>query len=187
MKRYLPLLMVILFPYLIVILPVLSHFTGGHLANIVFAGEGAVMLALWFFLYVIALVCSLITLIVCLVTKQNSQEMLHTVMVVKLTHLPAYIAIFIATLIFTYLDISSGSVFTGIFLSVGFMIAFASGLIGIGGLIRGCHEKRISISTAIIHGILQFVFLADIISSVFVCRKVKPIATIVKRGARKCP
>ena len=168
MKRYLPLLMVILFPYLIVVLPVLAYFAGGVFAEFVFAGEGAMMLVLWFSLYVIALICSLIVFIVSLITKRNSQELLHTIMVVKLVHLPAYIIILIATLLSL---IWSAPTFAVIFLALGFMIAFLSGLTGLGGLIRSICEKRISISTAIVHGALQFVFLADVISIVFVREK----------------
>ena len=100
MKRYLPLLMVILFPYLIVVLPVSAYFTGGLFAEIVFAGEGAVMMAVLLLVYVIALVSSLAVLIVCLISKRDSQEILHTVKVVKLVHLPMYIVIFVAALLF---------------------------------------------------------------------------------------
>jgi hypothetical protein len=77
MKRYLPLLMIIIFPYFGFVLPVLAYFTRGNLAEIVFAAEGGLLLVSWLFVYVIALVCSLIVLIVSLVTKRNSQEMLH--------------------------------------------------------------------------------------------------------------
>ena len=169
MKRYLPLSMVILFPYIIIGLPVFSGVTGIG-AEMVFAGEGAMLLALWFLLYVIALLCSLIVLIVSLIAKRNSQEMLHTSMVVKLVHLPAYILIFVAALLYL---IWAAPGFTILIFALGFMIAFLSGLIGLGVLIRSFCEKRISIGTAIVHGILQFVFLADIISSVFLYRKIE--------------
>jgi hypothetical protein len=48
-----------------------------------------------------------------------------------------------------------------------------SGLIGLGGVIGSLREKKISNKKAGIHGILQFVYYADVISSIIIYRTVK--------------
>jgi hypothetical protein len=169
MKRYLPLLAVILFPYFIPVLAVLG-FCINPLGEIVFAGEGALILGSWFFMYIIALICSLLVLIISLFKKRDSQEMLRTIMTVKLLHLPAQLVIFFIALICLGLMLDVVAV---ILVYFDFAICILSGLVGVGGLIRGFCEKRLSLQMVIFHGILQFIFFADIASSIFVYRKVK--------------
>ena len=43
-----------------------------------------------------------------------------------------------------------------------------SGLIGLAGVIRTAIEKKLSTKEAIIHGVLQFIFCGDIISSIMI-------------------
>lgn len=50
---------------------------------------------------------------------------------------------------------------------------FMSGLIGLAGVIRTAIEKKLSTKEAIIHGVLQFIFCGDIISSIMIYRKLK--------------
>ena len=168
-KRYLPLIMVIFFPYFIPVFGALG-LSIKPLGEIVFAGEGALLLVSCFLMYIIALICSLLVLIISLVKKRDSQEMLHTNMVVKLWHLPAHLIIF-------FIALSSfvvrANLFAVILIFLNCAIVLLSGLVGLGGLIRGFCEKKISLCMLIVHGVFQFVFFADVISSILVRRKVK--------------
>jgi hypothetical protein len=172
MKQYLPLLIVIIFPYFVPVIAVLGFFIK-PLGEIVYAAEGAVLLVSWFYFYIIAVISSLLVLIISLIKKRDSQEMLHTIMSVKLIHLPAQLIIFLITSIVLIATLH-WTIITVILLYLAFSISFLSGLVGVGGLIRGFYEKKLSLQMVILNGVLQFILFADIASSVFVYRKVKP-------------
>ena len=53
------------------------------------------------------------------------------------------------------------------------MAIVLSGLIGISAVIRSCDNKAISARETFFYGILQFVFCADVITSIIVFRKSK--------------
>lgn len=53
------------------------------------------------------------------------------------------------------------------------MTIFLTGLVGLAGVIRSLKENRISKSAIVVHGILQFVFCADVISAVIIYRTVR--------------
>lgn len=53
------------------------------------------------------------------------------------------------------------------------MTIVLSGLIGLGGVIGSLIENKIYRRKAVLHGILQFVFCADIISSIVIYRIVR--------------
>lgn len=169
MKRYFPLILVMFFPYFVPFFGTLGLLIK-PLGKIVFAGEGALLLVSCFYLYIIALICSLLVLVVSLIKKRDSQEMLHTNMVVKLWHLPAHLVIFFVAL---YSGTVHAHPFADIFFFLNGAIVFLSGWVGLGGLIRGFCEKKISLRMLIVHGVLQFVFFADIVSSILVSKKVK--------------
>ncbi|HEX3017860.1 MAG TPA: hypothetical protein VHP31_08420 [Caproicibacter sp.] len=121
--------------------------------------------------YAAALVCSVATFIIGLVKKWNPQELLHINMVIKLIHIPAYILIFIIGLV-CLLTIFTFAI-SIVLMILDSMTIFLSGLIGLGGIIRSYSENKLSKKAAVMHGILQFVFCADVISSIIVYRKVK--------------
>lgn len=122
-------------------------------------------------LYVTALVCSVAVFITSLVKKWNVQELLSINMVIKLIHIPAYLLIFFIGLaclitIFTF-------AISIVLMFLDGMTILLSGLIGLGGVIRSLRENKLSKRAAVIHGILQFVFCADIISSIIIYKTVK--------------
>ena len=92
-------------------------------------------------------------------------------MVIKLVHIPAYVLIFVLGLAFMVTIFTFA--ITIILVIFDMMTIFMTGLIGLSGVIRACCEKKISIKSAIIHGILQFVFCLDVFSAVIAYRKVK--------------
>ena len=56
-----------------------------------------------------------------------------------------------------------------------FIVFVLSGLVGLSGVMISVKEKKIPINKAILHGILQFVFCADIFSAIVLYRTVKAI------------
>lgn len=167
-KRYLPLLVVIIYPYFVPLLGALGLLIK-PLGNFVFIGEGALLLVLPFFIYGIALLCSLLVFVISLTKRRDSQEMLQTSIVVKLWHLPANLAaLFLAVWIFGLSNPAKN-----IFLILIFTVVFLSGLVSLGALIRSFCEKKISWYTLIAFGILQFVFVFDIVCAILVRRKVQ--------------
>jgi hypothetical protein len=121
--------------------------------------------------FVAALVCALAVFITGFTKKKNSLEVLRINMIIKLIHVPAYLLIFVFGLLCTLTIFTIGInivliIFDG-------MTIILSGLIGIGGIIRGLRENKISIKKAVLHGMLQFVYCADIISSIVIYRAVK--------------
>jgi len=128
-------------------------------------------LVYWVLVYIIALICSLFVLIVGLITKRDSIEMLRTNRTLKLWHLPAHI--FYLFCVFFFLG--GGTFFPQLSLYFIFATVFLTGLVGLGGIIRGFCEKKLSLRVLIIHGALQFIALADIVSSIYLCIKVKQI------------
>jgi hypothetical protein len=121
--------------------------------------------------FVAALVCALAVFITGFTKKKNSLEVLRINMIIKLIHVPAYLLIFVFGLLCTLTIFTIGInivliIFDG-------MTIILSGLIGIGGIIRGLRENKISIKKAVLHGMLQFVYCADIISSIVIYRTVK--------------
>ncbi len=53
------------------------------------------------------------------------------------------------------------------------MSIFLSGLIGASAIARSCADGRLPAKTSLICGILQFVFIADVISAVIVFRNAR--------------
>jgi len=169
MKRYLPLLLIILFPYLI-IFAVICIFTG-FLMETIFQNNGLLLLFLLIFIYIIALICAIIVFIKIIIKKQNAQEILHINMVIKLIHIPAYIILFLMGMASLITIFTMG--FGIAFFILDCLTIFLTGLIGLGGLIRSLIEKKISFKSVLFYGISQFIFCIDVISSIIIYRKVK--------------
>ncbi len=158
---------VALFPYLIIILFIISNTSlEKFLPDNIF-----IPLSIYIGWYFVALISAVITFVSGITNKRKSLEMLRINMIVKLIHVPAYLCIFVVGLgcmltIFTF-------GITIIFILLDLMTIVLSGLIGLGGILRSLRENKISIKAAVIHGIFQFVFCADIISSIVLYRTVK--------------
>ena len=167
LKKYLPLFLVILFPYAL-LFAVVCMFTG-FLMGSVFDGFGFVPTL--FVLYVAALACSLVVFTTSLARKRSALELLRMNMVIKIVHFPAYVAILILGLVYS---LNIVTLFISVFLLTYYIIAILlTGLIGLCGAIRGSSEGKTSKIYAVIHGILQFIYCLDIVSAIIVYRKVK--------------
>lgn len=169
MKRLLLLSPVILFPYFI-LFAVVCIFTG-FLMESVFSNNALNLLFILLVIYIIALISSIAVFIASLVRKSDAKELLRVNMIIKLIHVPAYIIIF-------FMGLAGFITIFTVVISLALMILdvmtiFLTGLIGLGGVIKGFREQKLSLKSAIIHGILQFVFCADVFSAVIVYRRVK--------------
>ena len=174
-KALLLLFLPLLFPYLI-LFALICIFTN-TLMETVFQNNGLYVILLLIFMYIIALVSSIVFCVINVLTKVNSQELLYINMIVKLIQIPAYILIFIFGLLCLFLIFTVGislvlMIFDG-------LAIFLTGIIGVAGIIRCLIEKKITIKTAVIYGILQFVFCIDLIASVKIYRKIKKVNFLI--------
>lgn len=167
MKRYLKVAPIILFPYLIVI--ALVCLFKGYFIESIFQNNIFLLLLVLFIMFGVALANAIIVFISNIAKKKDSLEILKVNMVVKLIHIPAYLFIFVIgwscmLTIFTFAVTIILMILDGLTITL-------SGLIGLSGVIRSLSEMRITKKTAIIYAILQFVFCADVISSILLFRK----------------
>ncbi len=167
MRKYSPFLLIILFPYFIVF-ALICIFTG-FLMDTVFNNNAFSLVFILIILYVFSLFSALVVLIAGF-KKKNSLEVLRISMIIKILHIPAYLLIFVFGLLCTLTIFTIG--ITIVLMILDGMTITLSGLIGISGIIRGLRENKISLKKAVIHGILQFVYCADIISSIIIYRTV---------------
>ncbi|QQO10867.1 hypothetical protein [Breznakiella homolactica] len=93
-------------------------------------------------------------------------------MKIKLIQIPAYVLIFLAGLLLLSTIFTMG--ISVVLMVLDIMAVFLSGLIGLAGVIRGFLEKKISKKASVIHGFLQFIFCADVISSIILYKKSLP-------------
>lgn len=169
MRKFIPFLLIILFPYLIVF-ALICVFTGCFM-DILFHNNALSLLFLLFILFIITLVSAMVLFMTGLVKKKNSMEILRINMIIKLIHIPAYLLIFVFGLLCTLTIFTIG--ITVILMLLDALTIALSGLIGLSGVIRSFMENKITLKKAIMHGIFQFVYCIDIVSSIVIFRTVK--------------
>ncbi|MDF2905515.1 MAG: hypothetical protein K0R34_836 [Herbinix sp.] len=165
MKKLLPFYAIVLFPYLIVFI-LISIFKGYFTDDFLLF-----LLITLVVLYVVAIVCAIAGFMKGVTKKYQPQEILRINMMIKLLHIPAYLLIFVFGLLCTITIFTIGV--TVVLMILDGMTIVLSGLVGLGGIIGSLREKKISTNKAVIHGILQFVYCADVISSIVMYRTVK--------------
>ena len=104
-----------------------------------------------------------------LLTRKHwtARELALANMLIKLTHILAYMFWFAAGILF--------------FLFMGAPLAFfmdvlaisLSGLIGLAAVLNCGREGRLPAGKALLHGVLQFIFCADVVSAILVYRKAR--------------
>lgn len=168
MYKYLLSIPLILFPYLL-LFSLYCLLTGFLMAE-VFANNGYILLLLLIAFALIAFVCSLVMIVLALVKKEDSLALARLNMVVKLCHVPAYIAIFILSVIFLLTVLGIGFVFV-------FAIADAFSIVmsGIYGAIAAWagHRQNTLKTECVALGILQFVYCADVVACIVMYVKVR--------------
>ncbi|WP_310602190.1 hypothetical protein [Anaerosporobacter sp.] len=160
MKKRLPLILVTLYPYLIIL-----SFLGLFEKSVSFIFPVLVVL------YFVVLICSIGTLYTAIVNKRDEQELLRMNMIMKVVQIPSYILIFICALICLSTIFTFALSFFLLFLDC--FTIFLTGLVGVAAIIRACEEGKLTRRSAVIHGLLQFVFCIDVISAIIVYVKAK--------------
>ena len=93
-------------------------------------------------------------------------------MIIKLSQIPAYIAIFVLGAIFLITIFTFA--FTFFFIVYDAISIFLSGIIGVAASLRAKDEKLVSGQSFILYGIAQFIYCADVFVAIFLFVKTKP-------------
>ena len=163
MFRYVLSLPVILFPYTL-LLALCCLFTG-FLMEPVFGNNGHLLPLSLAFCAVLAGVCALVVCVGALVKKSPGRSMARLNMLVKLCHIPAYLVIFALSLLCLLMSIWGIGLIIAFFFFDCAAIAM-TGLIGVAAVLRNFREHRLTTRQAVLLGICQFVFCADVIACV---------------------
>lgn len=119
----------------------------------------------------IALISAVCLCISNLVRKGDALELARTNMIIKLVQIPAYFLIFVIGFICMITIFTIGISLVLMLLDCASILF--SGLVGVSAVKR-CHGDNIlSTNETVLHGILQFLFCADIVSAIIVYRKAK--------------
>lgn len=169
MKKTLPYIFIILFPYCIGLL-ICSLFNQSLMKYLFHDNFYLGLLYLCAF-WLIAFISSMILCINNLVRRRDAIDLARTNMIVKLIQIPAYLFIFVAGLMCMLTIFTIAISFVLMFLDGASIIL--SGLVGVSAVKRNHAEGILSGKEMVLHGILQFIFCADIASSIIVFRKAK--------------
>ncbi len=159
-KKYWPLIFVVAAPYLCFFMALDMN--------------GSFIVFGLFLLYLVrlaALAVSGLTALSCVMKERGAREVLAVNMTVKLLQIPAYLLIFVCG-VANLLFILTAYVALNMLVTDLFTVA-ATGLMGTAGVIRAKNEGRIDGFTAIILGVLQFVFVADVVAAIIAFVKAK--------------
>lgn len=159
---------VVLFPYSV--LGVLYCLFTGALMESVFQNNGLFCVAFLFLWMLLGFACAVWVGIRGTRTL-DCRRLARIVMVIKLAQIPAYCAIFVLAALFTL------TIFTfGFTIALAFFDAMAIGMTGILGAFcvrKCCRYGLLAPSDGLVHGLLQFIFCLDVISSIWVYFKTK--------------
>lgn len=100
----------------------------------------------------------------------DARKMALSGMVVKLVQIPAYITWFVLGI--------AMFLFMGPLLSflMDTMTIILSGLVGLAAVLRCKREGILTGKQALLHGVLQFIFCADVVSAIILYRKTKEVS-----------
>ena len=116
-------------------------------------------------LWLLGLVCALAVLGLGLWGRWSPRSMALAGMVVKLLQIPAYVIWFLVGVL---LIVFMGPILT---LLVDTMTIALTGLVGLAAVARCKQAGLLTWKQAVVHGVLQFVFCADVISAVILYQK----------------
>lgn len=169
MKKYIPSILAAIFPYSILF--ALYCMFSGFLMHSVFQSNGFLLLLAVLLFWVVSLGCAVATCVMSLARKWDSYELARANMILKLIPVPAYILIFLIGCAFL-ITIFTFAISVILMLLDGMAIVL-SGLIGVAAVKRNHSDKILSTKEMVVHGILQFVFCADVVSAIVVFYKAR--------------
>lgn len=168
MYKYLLAIPLIIFPYWLLFL--LYCLLTGTLMEEVFLNNGYLLIAALVAGAFIAFVCTLILCVLSVAKNQGSLSVVRLNMIIKLVHVPAYIAIFVLSLAFSLTVFGIGFVIVFI-LSDAFCILM-SGLVGAVSTILA-RRQQAGLSDWIAYAILQFIYCVDVVTCVMMYCKIR--------------
>ena len=169
MKKYIPSILAAIFPYSVLF--ALYCMFSGFLMHSVFQSNGFLLLLAVLLFWVVSLGCAVATCVMSLARKWDSYELARANMILKLIPVPAYILIFLIGCAFL-ITIFTFAISVILMLLDGMAIVL-SGLIGVAAVKRNHSDKILSTKEMVVHGILQFVFCADVVSAIVVFYKAR--------------
>lgn len=151
MKKYIPLIFILLFPYV----PILILFGGGPV-ELLLIGT-AVM-------FLLALIASVICLVCAIRNKWPAEHLALANMIIKILHIPAYLFTFVVG-VFGLISVKFIAITLFMFLFDCVIIGL-SGMVALSGVIRARAEQKISTGHMVLFGISSFMFCIDVISAI---------------------
>ena len=115
--------------------------------------------------FVLGLVCAIALFIWSRRWSWSAKQLALAGMAVKLAQIPAYVIWFVLGVSFFLFGLAAAA-----FIVDSAAILF-SGLVGLAAVRRCRAEGHLTREAAVLHGILQFVFCADVVSAIWVYRK----------------
>lgn len=167
MKKYIPTFLLLLSPYLYILLIIKTGMQ--QTSNSVQLKVDLFRFAPINFFLIVVFVFNIIYAFVLAARGESGKKLLYWDMLLKLCNIPIYIAVFIIGA-FSYMF----SMFPANFLIIipwvifDYILLLPSTMYGISGLIQARREKKISTATAVVNGILHFLFCTDVISAVVI-------------------
>lgn len=158
MKKIIPLIFVLIFPYV----PIVLIANGVDIAITLFATLSA---------FTLAILVSIVSFALSLWKKWDSKHIALASMLIKLLQTPAYILLFafgLAGMLFVHFIAMTVIVFL-----FDCMLISMSGLVSLSAVIRARNEGRIGKGASVVFGIVSFVFCIDVIISVVLYIKIR--------------
>ena len=159
--KWIALLPVAVFPYAIWVVGDLAK--AGGTASPVFSP----VLLLWLF-WLLGLAGAVVTLWQSLRGRWEGRKLALASMLIKLFHIQNYIVLFLGAMFLFAIPMVPVLIWV-----VDVLTIFLSGLVGLAAVFRCRVEGRLSNRTAVVNGILQFLFCVDIFSAIWVYRNTK--------------
>lgn len=137
----------------------------GWIMDSVFDSNALYLIAALLLYYILAVALSIVCFVVSIYAKWDALSLAKTAMIIKLVQIPAYLLIFVFT-IFTY-------PFSILLFILDCLSLFMTGLLVIASATSAIRKNIFSFIEIIWVILLQFVFCADVISSVVFYNKLK--------------
>lgn len=170
MKKLIPFIIIGTAPYLLFGFFAMLFGGGFNALGVQTEGFYAIVLCLILFFFV-GIAISLITAILALTKKWDSESLIFANMLVKLIQIPAYVLIFALGIV------SMLTIFTFAFVIVYFlfdcMSVFMTGMIGMAGAVRANKEGKLTKASIVWFSIFSYIFCVDVIIAVIMFKKSK--------------
>lgn len=158
MKKYIPLLLVVLFPYSVIIGFVMGPEPGALLIGTTLLVASGISLG--YFLYA-------------LIKKPNIRNLSLACMLIKLLQIPAFVCIYLLGLGSTMVFLVGGFIYIVLLFIMDCIAVAQSGAIALACAVRAQKENRISKNEAILYAICSFIFVIDVVICIVLYRKIK--------------